>query len=577
MAAIQLSGLISGFDWKSFVDQVMDLNRAPIKSLQTEKSTNSSKLSALDNLGTRLTDLQTSVKALSAEGLFTGRTATATNTAWSTSASTGVATGSYTFDVTQLATTTKRSGTSDISAGLSATNDVSGVTLASMSTAAAATAGNFTVNGSQISVALTDSLQDVFDKISTATGGDVTASYDSATDKISLNSASAITLGASNDTSNFLAVARLANNGTGTIASGTSLGTSSVTTPLANSRLRNSITAVDGSGNGNFTVNGVSISYNVNSDSLSAVLARINASSAGVSAAYDTAADRVVLTNKTTGDIGLSASETAGGFLDAIGLGSGSTLDRGNNAEFTVNGGPSLTSTTNTFDASAHGITGLSVTANSETSSTVTVDSNTTSMRGAIDDFIKKFNSVQQYIDDATKITSSNGKVTSAILSNNREIQGWQSTLRSTAFSAVNGLSGTISRLENLGIDFTPGTSQLAVKDSDKLDAALRDKPSDVEAFFKTATTGFAAKFSSFTATVLGSSGTGSDGLLGSQKNTLTKGNTSIDTQIANIERQLTQQRSQMEAGFIAMENAQATIKNMQAQLTSAFANTSSS
>jgi hypothetical protein len=32
-----------------------------------------------------------------------------------------------------------------------------------------------------------------------------------------------------------------------------------------------------------------------------------------------------------------------------------------------------------------------------------------------------------------------------------------------------------------------------------------------------------------------------------------------------------------MEAGFIAMENAQATIKNMQAQLTSAFANTSSS
>jgi flagellar hook-associated protein 2 len=576
MASLQLSGLISGFDWKSFVDQVMDLNRAPITALQTEKTANTSKASALDNLGTRLTDLQASVKALKADGLFAGRTASSTSTGWSTSAGSGAATGAYAFNVTQLATTTKRSGTGDIGLGLSATNDVSGVTLASMSSASAITAGNFTVNGSQVTVALTDSLQDVFDKVSLATGGTVTAAYDSGTDKISFTSSSPITLGAANDTSNFLAVARLANNGTGTISSGTGLGTINQYTPLASSRLRNSITAVDPSGNGTFTVNGVSIAYNANTDSLSSVLAKINNSSAGVSAAYDSAADRVVLTNKTTGDTGLSVSEASGGFLDAVGLGSSSTLDRGNNAKFTVNGGPELSSTSNTFDTAAHGIAGLSVTANSQTSQTVTIDSNTTSMRSAIDDFIKKFNSVQQYIDDATKITSANGKVTTAVLSNNREIQSWQSKLRSTAFSAVNGLSGTITRLENLGIDFTAGTSQLAVKDSTKLDAALRDKPSDVEAFFKTASTGFAAKFDAFNATVLGTSGTGSDGTLGTQKNTLTKGNTSIDAQIANIERQLAAQRSQMEAGFIAMENAQATIKNMQAQLTSAFGGSSS-
>jgi flagellar hook-associated protein 2 len=408
----------------------------------------------------------------------------------------------------------------------------------------------------------------------------VTASYDSTTDKISLTSATPgtpITLGAANDTSNFLGVARLANGtNTGVIASGTALGATSQSAPLASARLRNYITAVDGSGNGTFTVNGVSIAYNVNTDSLSTILGRISGSSAGVSASYDAAADRVVLTNKSTGDLGLSVSEAAGGFLDAVGLSGASTLARGDDAQFTVNGGPTLTSTSNTLTAASHGITGLSLTANSETSQTITVDANTTGMRTAIDDFIKKFNSVQQYIDDATKITSANGKVTTAILANNREIQSWQTTMRSTAFAAVSGLSGTITRLESMGIDFTAGTSQLAVKNPAKLEAALRDKPSEVEAFFKTASTGFAAKFEAFNTSIIGASGTGSGGMLGSQKETLTKGNTSIDVQIANIERQLASEKARMEAGFLAMENAQATIKNMSAQLTSAFANNSS-
>jgi flagellar hook-associated protein 2 len=582
MASIQLSGLISGFDWKSFMDEVMELNRAPITRLQAEKTTNNSKVSALDNLGTRLNELQTASRALKVEGLFTGRSAASTTTGstWSTSASSGTATGAYTFNVTQLATTSKRSGAGDIGLGLSATNDVSAVTLASMPTATAVTAGDFTVNGARVTIALTDSLQDVFDKISTATAGGVTASYDSTTDKISLTSATPgtpITLGAANDTSNFLGVARLANGtNTGVIASGTALGATSQSAPLASARLRNSITAVDGSGNGTFTVNGVSIAYNVNTDSLSTILGRISGSSAGVSASYDAAADRVVLTNKSTGDLGLSVSEAAGGFLDAVGLSGASTLARGDDAQFTVNGGPTLTSTSNTLTAASHGITGLSLTANSETSQTITVDANTTGMRTAIDDFIKKFNSVQQYIDDATKITSANGKVTTAILANNREIQSWQTTMRSTAFAAVSGLSGTITRLESMGIDFTAGTSQLAVKNPAKLEAALRDKPSEVEAFFKTASTGFAAKFEAFNTSIIGASGTGSGGMLGSQKETLTKGNTSIDVQIANIERQLASEKARMEAGFLAMENAQATIKNMSAQLTSAFANNSS-
>ena len=57
------------------------------------------------------------------------------------------------------------------------------------------------------------------------------------------------------------------------------------------------ITAVNGSGDGSFKLNGVSIAYNVNTDTISSVLTRINDSSAGVTAAYDAVNDRFTLSN----------------------------------------------------------------------------------------------------------------------------------------------------------------------------------------------------------------------------------------------------------------------------------------
>lgn len=568
---LQLAGLVSGFDWKTFVDSLMTAEHAPADRLQTEKTTNTSKASALDALATKITDLQTSARALSTEGLFSGRTAASqtTNSSWIASAAADTATTNYTIAVSQLATTTKRTGTADIGLGIAASSDVSGVTLASIATSVSPTAGIFTVNGQQVTIGLTDSLQDVFTKISTATSGAVTAAYDSTTDKITLSSGSAITLGASNDTSNFLKIAKLSNNGVNSIASSAALGTVNQNGSLANSRLRTAITAVDGSGNGSFALNGVSVSYNVNTDSLSGIISKINASTAGVSASYDATNDRLILTNKNTGNLGVNFSESAGGFLAAAGIVGGTTA-YGNDAQFTVNGGPTLTSTSNTLDSAAHGISGLSVTVNSQTTETIAVGNNTAPMRSSIDDFIKKFNAVQSYISDQTKVTSVNGKVTAALLSNNREIQNWSSSFRSTAFAAVSGVSGTIQRLDHLGIDFTAGTTQLAVKDSTKLDAALRDNSSDVAAFFKTASTGFSAKLDSFSTTILGT-GTTSTGLINLQKKSLTSANTSIDKQVADIERRLTAERSKLEASFIAMEQAQSVTQQQQQQLTNSF------
>lgn len=574
MAGISISGLVSNsFDWQSVVNQLIDIEKRPIARLQTEQAENIDAIASLTGIKTGLTGLQSAVKALSADGLFNGRTASSSTagSGWTMTAASGTTAGSYTIAVSQLATAARRMGASSISGNLNAAatdigtnpDGVAGLTLATLPTASAITSGEsfFTLNGQRVTINSTDSLQAVFDRISDVTGGEVTASYNAATDKIALSSSSEIVLGAANDTSNFLSVMRLANNGSGAISSSSALGSAALTLPLADSRLSGSFGSVDAEGNGAFEVNGVSIAYNVNTDSLSSVLSRITASSAGVNAVYDRVADRVMLTNKSTGDTGMSVNDTTGSLASALGLTSGFTTVRGLNAEFSVNGGDVQSSVTNTLDGSALGIEGLSVTVNSETSQTIEVSGNTAGMKAAIDKFISAFNDVQKYIDTETKITkSADGKVTAAVLAGNQEVDGWASRLRSLAFSQVSGLTGTITRLESLGIDFDSSSSTLKIKDSSKLDAALKEKAADVGAFFGTAQTGFSAVFGDYLDKTLNER----SGALVTQVNSLNKQNTGIEEQIEALNRRIENQRLLLTDAFIAMQNAQSKANTQQ-------------
>lgn len=572
-----LAGLASGFDWNTFVDTIMDLERAPINRLNLEKNTNQIRNNALLTLNTNLTSLRSAVEALEEPGAFTSRSTTVTGASseWTASASAGAVVSSHTFDFLQPATTAILAGANDIGVQLAATSDVSGVSLASFGTSVYPSAGVFTVNGEQVTVDLGESLQDLFEKISTATSGAVTAAYNPATDKIDLTGTGPIMLGAANDTSNFLSVTRLGNNGTAAISSSATLGTVNTNATLDSARLSTAITAVDGNGDGSFSLNGVSIAYNTGTDSLGAILTRINDSGAGVTAAFDSISDRVVLTNDVTGDLGIAVSETAGGLLGALGLTSGTTFTAGDNARFTVDGGPELTVTTNSLSETEHGITGLVVNADSIGTGTITVDSDTDGMRDRVDQFISAYNTVQRFIEAESKVTSANGEVTTSTLSSNREVQSWASSLRRAVFDAVPGLGSGIARLEHLGIDFVSGTSELAVTDSDKLDEALTQNSDEVAAFFQQSSTGFAANLNTLLDAYLGVNG--GDGLLATQRELLTNTNKSLDQQVSDIERRLVQRRTILESGFIAMERAQSELKLMQDQLSAAFPSVSSS
>jgi flagellar hook-associated protein 2 len=570
MAGLSLSGLASGFDWKSLVDQLMQVEAAPINRMQREQDKNSAQSDALKTLGTKIDSLSAAAKALQDVTIFSSRSAKSATSAstWSTSVAAGTATGSHTIAVSQLATGARLTGTSDIADSLNASDDVAGLTLANLGTGAAPTAGTFSINGKKVTVALTDSLASVFSAISDATDGDVTASYDHTTDKITLTSASnsTITLGAANDTSNLLRVLKLGNNGGSTVTSSGALGALKLNAKLNVANLRTPVANADGSGDSSFTINGVSISYNVNTDTVSGIIKRINAAGAGVTANYDSINDRVTLANNSTGDLGIATSETGTGILAALGL-TGGTFTRGKNAEFTIDDGPTLTSASNTLDASSHGVAGLSVTVDSQTTQTITVSADTDVMRTRINAFITAFNGVQSYIDDKTKVTSANGKVTTSVLSGNRDIQATADQLRSAAFAAVSGVSGTIQRLEHLGIDFDGTSGQLKVDDDTKLTAALEQKPQDVERFFQTTTTGFVDKI---TKLLKNFSKTNTDA-----QDRLSKANDSLDQQIADTQRRLDQERELLTNSFIAMESAQQKIQSQGTALTNSFGGSS--
>lgn len=571
MPGIQLSGLASGLDWRSLVDKLMETERTPQTRLRSEKALSAQRSSALGNLSGQLTALRDSIKALSGDAgnVFSDRSAKLANatSTWLANASPDAETGNYQIQVTQLATKAQRVGAVDAGSALSATADVSGLTVGTLPIGTTITAGDFTVNGARITVAATDSLQAVFQQISTKTGGAVTASYDPATDKVRLASSGEIVLGSANDKSNFLGALQLYNNGTGNVLAPKALGVVSIGAAIANANLRTAVTGVDAAGKGSFAINGVGIDFNVNTDSVQTVLGRINSSDAGVTAAFDRVNDRFTLTNKSEGDVGISVSEGAGGLLSALGLNGTATLARGKNAEFNVNGGPTLISTSNTLDSTAHGIAGLSITATSQTTETINVGSDTAGARKKIEDFIEKYNAVQTYIEQQTKsTTSSDGKVTASTLSGNQEITAIASKLRANVFNAVPGLTGTIQRLEGIGIDFKSGGSQLEIRDGAKLDSSLATRSAEVRTLFSSTSTGVVARLDSYLAQVTGATGT-----LTTQTDTFSRQAKSIDAQIANMERRLTQQRAQLEQSFISMEVAQSRMQSQLSALTNAF------
>jgi len=482
------------------------------------------------------------------------------STVLTANAAPGSASGTFEFNITQLATASKTVGASGIGANLYPSNNVSSGTLASKGFNPPITAGTFTVDGAQITIdPSVDTLQDVFDRIDAASQNKIQGSYSAADDKISLRRVGGpqptLVIGSATDTSNFLSVARLANNGTNQIDSATSLGS---ITPTATLNAANFQTAISdgGAGAGEFKINGVSISFNASADSVQNLMDRINASSAGVTISYDRINDQFTLTNKVTGNLGVAVEDVTGNFLEAAGLITGANFQAGKDLLFSINNGPQLSSHSNTLTSEATGIDGLSINVLKTGTSTVSLASDSSTIKGAIKSFIDDYNRAQSTIDSLTSSsTDSAGKVTRSTLAGDTDANEIASKLRGIAFNQATGLSGVLNSLAKIGIDTTGDNDLLNLEDETALDAAIANNLSGLKTLFNDPTNGIATKLSAYLDNTIGE-----DGTLIARQDALTKQSSEIDTQVTDLEKRVQANRQRLIDSFVQMETAQSSL-----------------
>ncbi len=559
---LAVAGIASGLDWQTVVQELGAAEAAPETQWEREQTTINAQNSAFSTISKDLGTLQTDVQALQAPSLYQSTSVQSSNSDIATATTTtGAALGNYTFDISQLATAAQLDGVSNISQAISPDGNLSDVTIGTAGFATPITAGTFTVDGQQVAVSTTESLQSLFTAIATATDNKVTASYNSSTDKITLtnNNGSPIVLGSAADTSNFLQVAQLYNNGTDSVTSNSALGHVQLDVTMSNADLATAITD-GGNGQGEFTINGVAINYDASTDSIQDVLNEINSSTAGVTASYDSINNRFVLTNNTTGDVGISVKDVTGNFLAATGLSSGA-LQSGQNLLYTLADGtqapganaPQLVSESNTITADSSSIQGLSVTALQTGTVTMNVTTDTSAVSSAIQQFVTDYNTLQSYISSEQAVTtSSTGTVTPGTLTADETSGQLATDLRSLVTAIVPSLSGdAVGMLSDIGIETNGQNNTLSV-DTSTLDSAVAANLDDVNTLFNDPTNGIATQLNNYINNAIGANGTITD-----HQTSLTQQSDNLTTQISNLNTQIASNEAQWTSGFEAMELAE--------------------
>ena len=307
---------------------------------------------------------------------------------------------------------------------------------------------------------------------------------------------------------------------------------------------------------------------------------RINNSQAGVNATFDLSSGKFQLLNKSTGSIGISVTDDVGDLAKAMGLTVGATITSGQDATFKINDGGVLTSRSNTLNENAHGITGLSVTANSIGTQVVTVSGDSSDAKTALNSFITNYNAVQAAIDKYTKVTVSGKNVTSAVLAGDSQLAELSRKLRRILYDTSEQASGNyynpssaVTKLSDIGIGSSGIENTISLKSVADLDSKLASSPSDVIAYFKDTTYnqyGLVDRLSKLVDGFTSDSST-TPGTLSVKLNSIVKQNTSLDKQISDWDRKLESQRALLEASFTAMEKAQSSFQQQGSYLAKTF------
>jgi flagellar hook-associated protein 2 len=320
---------------------------------------------------------------------------------------------------------------------------------------------------------------------------------------------------------------------------------------------------------GTSTINGVDFTIS-SSDTLYSIASKIN------SATYETGKGvkasvvdrRLVLESQNSGkDYKLSVSGTglqSLGFIDESGA-LQNQLSDGLDASFKVNG---MTVTRSSHTGLTDVITGVTLNFASDAKgngATLNIADDVGTMKNSITDFLKKFNSLQNYLGQklsSTKVDDTH--YTRGSLADDSGIRYLKAQLADQM--SLGTSFGSIRNLNEIGITFDKD-NQLSVTDSTKLEAALKNNLDDVKSFFDTKMSGADTLLNQYT---------GTQGILNytmtnftDQKSDLDKRITTENSRLESHQQSLTQQYLQIQDQLTQMQYTLQLMNSMMTTTTS--------
>ncbi|HLE87378.1 MAG TPA: flagellar filament capping protein FliD [Candidatus Brocadiaceae bacterium] len=567
MASIT-SAYNSSSSLNSLINQYMALEQRPLTSLNTKKTSLNGSLNIYTDLNTKLSDLLSVAKDLastSTTSIYNSRTSSSGDeTKITVSAGANAATGTYQIRVKQLATGSTAQSTAKLNTKYSTTSTSkvapgTGVIDVSKSFSSAGFAstpdGTVTINGQPFTLSSYSTVQAFMD----AVNGDVTANaniyYNSTEDKFYIEQKSTSTnlvISETPDTSGngFFTQAKIT---TGTYTTNNTGIQSNVLLYKANFD-----TALLSTDSGSFKINGITITWDADTDSLDSVISRINSSTANVTAYYDNSLDKMVIKSKGTGSTDKIYIEDTSGFLNTrlkLTLG---YSNPGTNALFTINSADSndeISKSANTFtiNGTTYTLKNTNVTNYTDTThTTITVKQDTSTIQSKITGFLDKFNSTIEYIKNKSSVDTSTK--TRGPLAGNATFTSLRSQLLEKLSGQVTGLTaGNPDYLNEIGITFD-SSLKASLSDTAKFNSVITSNSKSVEDLFNS-TNGIANKIQTLLTPFVESTSSTRGSIIYETKTTINKQITDINTRISRMEERLKIKENQYRQQLYKMQD----------------------
>lgn len=291
----------------------------------------------------------------------------------------------------------------------------------------------------------------------------------------------------------------------------------------------------------------------------------INAANVGVTASVinNGTAQQLVMTGNDTGAAtGFQISGTGGlsGFSYDASTGATPTMSSimaAQDSKVTVNG-ISVSRATNTVSDAIDGVT-LNLKAQASTATTLTIAKDTATPTSLINALVSAYNSATSTLKNLTSYNSSTK--TASTLTGDSTARLLQTQVRKALTSSISGVSGGISSLTDIGVNFNKDGT-LAV-DNTKLQAALADNTKNVAGLFGNTTVsgvttkGVASLLDETLTGIVGSGGliTGRTDGINASITTISKRRDALNLRLTTIEKQYRAQFTALDTTISSMQS----------------------